>query len=87
MCGEPRLIQIENLYDYTLPDVKDGTGPRTAWYYQPLGEGAGWIDPYFGTASDTVLAVYARPFYRADESSGEKTPAGAIAAVYSLDDV
>ncbi|PXF60947.1 MAG: hypothetical protein C4B59_06235 [Candidatus Methanogaster sp.] len=86
-CGEPRLIRIENLYDYTLPDVEDGTGPRTAWYHQPLDEGAGWIDPYFGTASDTVLAVHARPFYRADESSGEKTPAGAIAAVYSLDDV
>jgi len=85
--GAPRLIQIENLYDYTLPDVKDGTGPRTAWYYQPIDEGAGWIDPYFGRASDTVLAVYARPFYRADESGGEGTPAGAIAAVYSLDDV
>lgn len=85
--GEPELIQIEDSYDYTLPDTDGGTVNRTVWYHQPLDEGAGWIDPYFGTASDTLLVVHAHPFYRADASGGEKKPAGVIAAVYSLDGV
>ena len=85
--GEPELIQIEDSYDYTLPDVNNRIENRTVWYHQPLDEGAGWIDPYFGTASDTLLAAHAHPFYRADASGGEKKPAGVIVAVYSLDGV
>lgn len=85
--GEPELIQIEDSYDYTLPDVKDRIENRTVWYHRPLDEGAGWIDPYFGTASDTLLTVHAHPFYRANVSGGERNPAGVIVAVYSLDGV
>ena len=85
--GEPRLIQVEDMYDYTNPDIQDGTHPRTDWYHQPLDEGAGWVEPYFGTASDTFLALYGLPFYHTNVSSREKMPVGITAAVYSLDGV
>jgi hypothetical protein len=85
--NEPQLIQIENVYDYTQPDVNDGISPRTVWYHQPFVEGAGWVEPYFGTASDTFLVLYALPFYRPNGSNLEMTPAGVTSAVYSLDGV
>ncbi len=85
--GENRLIQVEDMYDYTHPDIQDGTHPRTDWYHQPLDEGEGWVEPYFGTASDTFLALYGLPFYHRNVSSREKIPAGITAAVYSLDGV
>lgn len=85
--GETRLIRIEDIYNYTHPDIQDGTHPRTDWYHQPLDEGEGWVEPYFGTASDTLLALYALPFYHTNVSSREKIPVGITAAVYSLDDV
>ena len=85
--GEPRLIQVEDMYDYTNPDIQDGPHPRTDWYHQPLDEGEGWVEPYFGTASDTFLALYGLPFYHRNVSSREKIPAGITAAVYSLDGV
>ncbi len=85
--GENRLIQVEDMYDYTHLDIQDGTHPRTNWYHQPLDEGEGWVEPYFGTASDTFLALYGLPFYHRNVSSREKIPAGITAAVYSLDGV
>lgn len=83
--NEPQLIQIEDVYDYTQPDANDGISPRTVWYHQPLVKGAGWVEPYFGTASDTFLVLYALPFYRPNGSNLEMTPAGVTSAVYSLD--
>ncbi len=85
--NEPQLIQIEDVYDYTQPDVNDGISPRTVWYHQPLVEGAGWVEPYFGTASDTLLVLYALPFYRPNGSNQEITPVGVTSAVYSLNGV
>ena len=84
---KPQLIQIEDVYDYTQPDVNDGISPRTVWYNQPLVEGAGWVEPYFGTASDTFLVLYALPFYRPKGSNREMTPTGVTSAVYSLNGV
>ncbi|HUW68071.1 MAG TPA: Cache 3/Cache 2 fusion domain-containing protein [Candidatus Nanoarchaeia archaeon] len=85
--NEPQLIQIEEVYDYTQPDVNDGISPRTVWYNQPLVEGAGWVEPYFGTASDTLLVLYALPFYSPNGSNQEMTPTGVTSAVYSLNGV
>jgi len=85
--NEPQLIQIEDVYDYTQPDVNDGISPRTVWYHQPLDEGAGWVEPYFGTASDSFLVLYGLPFYRSNGSNQKMTPVGITSADYSLDGV
>lgn len=85
--GETRLIRIEDIYDYTHPDSQDGLHPHTGWYHQPLNEGEGWVEPYFGTASDTFLALYGLPFCHTNVSSREKIPVGITAAIYSLDGV
>lgn len=83
--GTHQLIQIEEEYDYTLPDRP--VAPRTVWYHKPLTNGAGWIEPYFGTASNTLIAVYSCPFYRSNTSIEDKNPTGVTAALYSLDNV
>ena len=75
----------EIVYDYTLPDNTDST--RTLWYHQPLDEGkAAWIEPYFATGAQTLLAEYCAPFTRVD-SSGVEQLVGVLFANYSLDEV
>ncbi len=83
--GERQLIQIENVYDYTQPDNTGGN--RTIWYNQPIRLGAGWIEPYYGTASKSLIAVYSSPFYRTNASMGTKSPIGVTSVIYSLEDV
>ncbi len=85
--GDPEAFHPH--YDYTQPDIKDGSRPRTNWYYDPLSknEDGVWHEPYFGTAAGTWLAEYGAPFYLTDESSQEKIKAGVIYANFSLDEV
>lgn len=85
--GEIQLIQVEDKYDYTQPDSKDGTGPRTLWYHQPLEESDHLIEPFFGTASETLVTGYSIPFYRINASKQDKIPIGIICTLYSLDGV
>lgn len=80
--GGLRQIQIEDRYDYTLPDRENGT--RTNWYHLPMTRGACWIEPYFGSAGKTFFINYNVPFYRAGASDKEKTPIGVIGTEYSL---
>ena len=80
-----RLIQVENVYDYTRPDNENGI--RTQWYHESLEKGAIWIEPYFGTAADTSMVSYDVSFYQTNSSTNKKTPAGIIGAEYSLDGV
>ena len=82
--GEIQLIQVEDKYDYTLPDDKNGI--RTDWYHQPLNEGATWIEPYFGSAGQTFMLSYNVPFYRTN-ASGEEVPTGVVVTEYSLDGI
>ena len=61
--GKSELIQVESLYDYTEAEY--------SWYHKPLQDGAGWIEPYFGQASNALLAEFALPFYELDSETGE----------------
>jgi hypothetical protein len=79
-----QLDQIEEMYDYTLPDGTDGV--RTNWYHRTLDEGPIWIEPYFGSAAQTLLVNYEVPFYITDES-GQKVPIGVVGTEYSLDGI
>lgn len=74
-------IQVETIYDYTQPE---GTGRN--WYLRALSEGAGWSEPYFGSASASLLANYSLPFY-GPGGSGQKKPIGVVAITYSLDEI
>jgi hypothetical protein len=79
-----QLVQIEDTYDYTLPDGTDGI--RTNWYHLSLNEGPTWIEPYFGSAGQTFIVNYNVPFYSTDES-GQKVPIGIVGSEYSLDGI
>ncbi len=77
--GEPELIQLDAFYDYTEPEYK--------WYHTPLVGKAGWNEPYFGQASDALLAEYSVPFYQVDESGVDKTAEGVVYINYTLNDL
>ncbi len=52
----------------------------TDWYVAAAQEGALWIHPRFGATSQTLLAIYASPFFAADGSVR-----GVMIASYTLD--
>ncbi len=82
--GEIQRIQVEDKYDYTLPDGENGI--RTNWYHQPLNEGPTWIEPYFGSAGQTFMVNYNVPFNRTN-ASGEEVLIGVVGTEYSLDGI
>lgn len=82
--GSLQQVQIEEIYDYTLPDGTNGV--RTNWYHRPLNEGPTWIEPYFGSAGQTFMVNYNVPFYSTNES-GQKVPIGVVGTEYSLDGI
>ncbi|MBA2868918.1 cache domain-containing protein [Methanococcus maripaludis] len=84
---ELELIQIENKYDYTVTGGENGTYSRTAWYHLPFETGACWIEPYLAASVNTSMINYNVVFYNANNSTGEKVPAGIIGTEYSLDGI
>lgn len=85
--GEPELTQIEDEYDYNQLD-KDDTSEQTIWSHISQAKGHGcWIEPYFGTASDTFIVVYNSTFNTTKTTNQKNTPAVVTASIYSLDRV
>lgn len=82
--GVLHLIQIEDLQDYTLPDLVSEGDTRTEWYHKPMVEGSCWIEPFFST--DMLITDYEVPFYRPNASK-EEGPAGTIGIDYSLNGI
>lgn len=76
--GKLQLLQLESFYDYTQPRKGD-------WYIQSLASGPVWLEPYFGVASNTLLAEFGTPFYRINPKTKNKIPSGVVFANYSLD--
>ncbi len=85
--GELKLIQIEDVYDYTLPEAENGTGPKTAWYNLAFENAPCWIEPYYGTAGGTFMINYDVDFCHADEPGQEKVTVGIVGPEYSLDGI
>ena len=83
--GQHELVQIEDSYDYTLPDGTNGV--RTHWYHNSLDRGATWSEPLFGTASNAYIAPYISPFYAVDDSEARSKVAGVVFTNYSLEKV
>jgi hypothetical protein len=74
---EIKLVNIDEQYDYTDPE-------KGYWFNNPLNQGAGWLDIYFGESAQTWLVEYGAPFYRwnAPDADG---PIGVISVNYSLE--
>ena len=76
--GKLQSLQVESFYDYTQPGKGD-------WYIHPLASGPVWLEPFFGVASNTLLASFGTPFYRLNPKTKKKIPSGVVFANYSLD--
>ncbi|HEX3043281.1 MAG TPA: cache domain-containing protein, partial [Bacillota bacterium] len=72
--------QVEDDYDYTQ---KNSAG--LTWYVNPMKNGAGWTEPYFGPAADSYMIDYAAPFY--GSITGGKKPKGIVTIDYSLGEI
>ena len=74
--GTNTIMFIEDVYDYS----KEGT----KWFYRPIKKGAGFTEPYFGSASKTIIAEYSVPIYRTDQH-GKKHAVGIVYANQSVE--
>jgi len=79
-----KLIFENVIYDYTLPDSPD---LRTAWYHLPMENGAGWLEPYWGTGAQDYLAEYSAPFSGIHAKTKKHERLGIIYANFSLENV
>ena len=66
--GEPELVQVEALYDYTEQD----------WYKDALAQGPVWVDSYFEPAGSMWVVGVCVSFYRFDAVSQEKNAVGVV---------
>ncbi len=71
-------------YDYSVAASDDANAPKTAWYHQPLQNGAMWQEPFLATGAGKVLIEYGVPFYRIDPKTQQRVPAGVVTIDYSL---
>ncbi len=58
-------------YDYTETNEADPSSPDTNWYTGPIKDGSQWVDPFWGTASQSMLAAYSAVFLIASEGDQE----------------
>lgn len=80
--GDIQKLHLEELYDYTSPETVG-----LNWYINPLNNGPGWSEPYFGTAGQSLISVYSVPFYGPNNDSDNRKPIGVVAIIYSLDQI
>ena len=97
------IINVEDFYDYTLPDPSTLPGcgitgvpgpehcqrPRTIWYTGPIdADGPVWSEPYAGTSNPGAYwAGFGIPFYRTHPVTNKRTQAGMISADMTLEDI
>lgn len=74
--GKEVFHQIGAIYDYTQPEY--------SWFNTPLTRGPGFIEPYFGKASQTILAEYSTPIFRTNQD-GKKEAIGIVFANQSVE--
>ncbi|WP_416137944.1 cache domain-containing protein [Halomonas sp. HK25] len=75
-----QLLWVEDVYDYTEP--------QHDWYHQGT-DHAGWLEPFFGQASQAMLALYCTPFRLPEEQRvrDHTGPDGTVCIDYSIEDV
>ncbi|ATJ82451.1 hypothetical protein ACFPTY_05610 [Halomonas beimenensis] len=78
--GVHRMVRVEDVYDYTEP--------QHDWYHQGIAR-AGWLEPFFGRASQAMLALYCTPFRLPEAQRVLVTSEtdGTVCIDYSIEDV
>jgi len=76
-AGVPKLIKVEEVYDYTKPEHQ--------WFNLPLIKGKMWQEPYYGEASGSMLAEYTFPIYHHNENDSSVVGVGYVN--YTLDEM
>lgn len=78
--GTHRLVWVDEVYDYTRPGHD--------WYQQGTAQ-AGWLEPFFGEASQAMLTVYCVPFRlpEAQRRRDDIATDGTVCIDYSIEDV
>ncbi len=72
--GKQKLSDLSTSYDYTTRD----------WFYPTMKSGGGFVDPYYGKATNTILADYIIPIYHTN-NQGKKEPIGIVYANQSVE--
>ena len=73
--GTQQLIRLEDLYDYSSSE--------NSWLYDAINQGSMFAEPYFGSASNTILIEYVAPIYRTVK--GEQVAVGIVYANQSVE--
>ncbi len=76
--GIVQKIRIDEDTDYTLP--------RHKWFHRALKKGAGFIEPFYGETSKTILAEYDVPIYRVNKQ-GQREVIGVAFASQSIEHI
>ena len=66
--GKETLVSLTDFYDYTAPDIP--------WFYPVMKDGARYVDPYYGAATQSIVAEYITPIYRTE--NGVKKAIGIV---------
>ena len=82
--GQFTKIYVEDSYDYTRVPDDEPVQPNTIWYHQIVTQGAGWIEPFFGTVSYMLLTGYGTPFFRNDPATSKPLLSGIVMATIPL---
>ncbi|RLA68753.1 MAG: hypothetical protein DRG24_09690 [Epsilonproteobacteria bacterium] len=69
-AGKPVLMRVEEVYDYTKPEYQ--------WFHLPLLRGEMWQEPYYGDASESMLAEYTFPLYGPGENNRTAIAVGQV---------
>lgn len=73
--------QVEDLYDYTDKNEK-----RAEWYSSTIKNGAQWINPFYGSASNNLIFSYAVPFFKKSKEQRQITT-GVLIFNFSVDEL
>jgi len=77
VLDDGRVKPIEIRYDYTEFEH--------AWYRKPLLQGAHWNEPFYGQASQALLAEYGVPFWLPGKNPNKDKASGVVFGNFSLE--
>lgn len=69
---------------FDLSQIKGYNYTERPWYKDTLKNGEGWITPYYGKATQTLVTGYAKTFYRLNLFTQTPEPIGVVRANLSL---
>lgn len=77
--GKWKATTVQSQYDYTRK--------KHDWFHRPLKKGAGWIEPFYGKASKTMIALFGLPFYAPGGRDTQGEPIGVVFVNLALEEL